>query len=313
LNALAGRVTTAEGTIVTHTNNIKDINDRIGTSTDGASKATVYGAIAQVKADLAAEESARSALGTRVGTAEQKLATAESDISGLKTRAGNIESKNSAQDTAIQTAQNKADSAYDQAQTNKNDIVDLTNNFSNYYNKTEVNTIQENLSKAIEDAESGIRDDLNQHIKAANALKYQGGVTATTWPNIKNATAEIGDTYVVTDTIGSFDINNVTTTCHAGDMLIATGSENSEGKIPGNSITWVHVASGYQKEMQGVLSLEDADGSSAAKKVKVALTSLNGMGTKGDLGEFTIESASNNLEITTVAGGMKVQMVWDTF
>ena len=319
LNALAGRVGTNETDIGTNAAGISAINTKIGETTDAKDKATVYGAIAKVKSDLAAEETARTTLAGRVSTAEGKIATAEGKISALETRATNIENKNASQDTAIAQAQTDATNAGTQAGKNKTDIANLTTNLSNnYYTKTNIDALvgtkpdhvtATTIYGAIDEVYSEINTELASHIKAANALTYKDGVTSTSWANIKDAEAEIGWVYIVTQSTGTFDINGVNQTCYAGDMLIATGTE-ANGKL--SDPTWVLVRSGYNKELQGTLSLTDADGASAAK-VQVALTSLNGAGTAGDLGKFTIESGSKNLEITTVTGGMKLQMVWDTF
>ena len=320
LDALEGRVEKNEGDITTINSNISAINTKIGDAEDTKADATVYGAIAQVKSDLADESTARSNLAGRVSTAEGKITTAESDISGLKTRMTNVESKNSSQDTAISKAQTDATNAGNAASKNAEDIADLTTNLStNYYTKKNINDLigtkpdhvtATTIYGALDEVYDEINSELTSHIRAANALTYKDGVTPESWVNIKDAAAEIGWVYIVTESTGTFDINGVNTTCYAGDMLIATGTE-TDGAL--SDPTWVLVRSGYNKELQGTLSLTDADGASAAAKVQVALTSLNGAGDVGDLGKFTIESGSKNLEITAVDGNMKFQMVWDTF
>lgn len=333
LDALAKRVTTAEGSIKTNAASITGINDKIGTSNDDKNKSTVYGAIAQVVSDLGVETGARELLAGRVSTVEDLVGDANSTasasgdayarIKNLQSRMETVETKNGTQDTAIAKAQADATAAGQQADKNKSDIADLTSKFNDYYTENEIDakigTAADDKTKstvygAIAKVRSDLNDDLTDHIKAANALTYKGGVTADSWKNIKDAAAEVGFVYVVTETAGQFDVNGTTKTCHAGDMFIATGTE-VDGVL--SDPTWVHVASGYQKEMQGKLALADVDGDSKAK-VEVSLTSLNGAGAHGDLGQFTIESGSKNLEITTISAndvvtGMKVQMVWDTF
>ena len=333
LNALATRVGTAEGNISTNAAGISGINDKIGTSNDDKTKATVYGAIAKVASDLATEEGARTTLAGRVSTVEDLVGNADSAanasgnayarIKNLQSRMGSVEDKNATQDTAIAKAQADATAAGNQANTNKGDIATLTSKFNDYYTESEIDAKigtkpshidATTIYGAIDEVYSDLNAELVDHIKAANALTYKGGVTADSWKNIKDAAAEIGFVYVVTETAGQFDVNGTTKTCHAGDMFIATGTE-VDGVL--SDPTWIHVASGYQKEMQGKLALADVDGDSKAK-VEVSLTSLNGAGAHGDLGQFTIESVSKNLEITTVSAndvvtGMKVQMVWDTF
>jgi hypothetical protein len=89
--------------------------------------------------------------------------------------------------------------------------------------------------------------------------------------------------------------------------------EDDDGFIASANILWVHVASGYQKEMQGKLEIADNDGD-VKKEAKFTLTSLNGSsGTKGDLGAVVIKSASPNLDITVSDSTMTLQMVWEDF
>ena len=333
LDALAKRVTTAEGSIKTNAAGITGINDKIGTSDDDKTKATVYGAIAKVVSDLGVETGARETLAGRVSTVEGLVGNANSEanasgnayarIKNLQSRMETVETKNGTQDTAIANAQADATAAGQQANQNKSDIAGLTSKFNDYYTESEIDAKigtkpshidATTIYGAIDEVYGDLNKELVDHIKAANALTYKGGVTADSWKNIKDAAAEVGFVYVVTETAGQFDVNDTTKTCHAGDMFIATGTE-VDGVL--SDPTWVHVASGYQKEMQGKLALADVDGDSKAK-VEVSLTSLNGAGTHGDLGQFTIESGSKNLEITTISAddvvtGMKVQMVWDTF
>ena len=333
LDALAARVTTAETNIGTNAGSISGINKKIGTSEDDKTKATVYGAIAKVASDLANEESARNTLAGRVSTVEGLVGDANSEanasgnayarIKNLQTRMESVETKNANQDTAIANAQADATAAGQQAEKNKGDIASLTSKFNDYYTESEIDAKigtkpshidATTIYGAIDEVYGDLNKELTDHIKAANALIYKGGVTADSWKDIKDAIAEVGFVYIVTETVGQFDVNGTTKTCHAGDMFIATGTE-VDGVL--SEPTWVHVASGYQKEMQGKLALADVDGDSKAK-VEVSLTSLNGAGTHGDLGQFTIESGSKNLEITTISAddvvtGMKVQMVWDTF
>lgn len=333
LDALAKRVTTAEGSIKTNAAGITGINDKIGTSNDDKNKSTVYGAIAQVVSDLGVETGARELLAGRVSTVEDLVGNANSAanasgnayarIKNLQSRMETAETKNGTQDTAIAKAQADATAAGNAASKNAGDIANLTSKFNDYYTDEEIDAKigtkpshidATTIYGAIDEVYGDLSKELVDHIKAANALTYKGGVTADSWKNIKDAAAEVGFVYVVTETAGQFDVNGTTKTCHAGDMFIATGTE-VDGVL--SDPTWVHVASGYQKEMQGKLALVDVDGDSKAK-VEVSLTSLNGAGAHGDLGQFTIESGSKNLEITTVSAndvvtGMKVQMVWDTF
>ena len=338
-NNLKDRVDGHDTTLQDHTtkiqnnsNAINNINIKIGTKTDAATATTVYGAINKVASDLGKEVSLREQLNEKVTTISNLLGDTSSEasasgdayarIKNLQSRMGEVEAKNTAQDTAIGKAQQDATNAGAQAATNKTDITNLTSNLSNnYYTKTQIDAQHKTIEDKYDDAIESLGEQLDTHIKAANALTYKGGVTAATWADIKAQKAKIGDVYVASESSATYTglENDGTTgrTVYAGDLIIATAksgkSEDSDGELAAADIYWVHIESGYHKELEGKLEIADADGTNANKSVKLTLTSLNGGGKKGDLGAVTITSVSNNVDIVTSGSAVNVSLVWDTF
>jgi hypothetical protein len=151
-------------------------------------------------------------------------------------------------------------------------------------------------------------------------LKYVGEVAnANQWDAIKGANTFIGATYVVTeqalsldiDKNGSVDSNEV---CYAGDLLIATakdGADETNGVLAVADTVWVHVKSGYQKNLQSTLDVV----AGAANEAQVQLTSYpsKAAGEYGDLGKVAVKSASNNIAVSVDGDAIKVDLVWDSF
>mgnify|MGYP003296684158 CR=1 FL=1 len=139
-------------------------------------------------------------------------------------------------------------------------------------------------------------------------MVYKGGVTSWADLNTKassNTDLSIGQTYIATsnftDTKTGYD------KVYAGDILVATGTENADGKLTASNVTWVHVSSGYVEEHMPKITIDEEDG--------ILLTSLNGEGTPGDLGSIGIESTSDNITVTLDGDNNKISvgLVWDTF
>lgn len=247
----------------------------------------------------------------RVNTIENDLNTA---TTGLKARMNTAEGEIDTLQAGVQTINNKIgsestpDSILYRIKNAENDIDSLQTDFSDfedaveqtYATKTELTTTEQTLQKNIDD-----------HIKAANAMVYKEGVTS--WANLNtkaaaNTELSIGHTYIATSnfTDSKTGYNKV----YAGDLLIATGTEDANGKLTTSNVVWVHVSSGYVLEHMPELAIKDN---------KITLTSLNGNGEVGDLGEFNIVSSSSNVTVSlteasgSTLGAVTVGLVWDTF
>lgn len=300
------------------------INQNIGTK--GVAGSTVYGAIKEVSDDLAGTKNTLSGASSVANEAKASAKTAndaigDADTEGtIKYEIAELKKVDAAQATTNQGFENRIKAAEDTIKTHGTDITNLKNAASTYAKQTD-------LEKEIEDREAAdtqLRTDLNaeiaRKINAANSLTYIDGIsTADEWDAVKAKDAHIGDTYVVADSnlALNLDLDNnsatATVKCYAGDLLIATAKENAtetDGVLAAADIEWVHVQSGYKAELQGKLSVADIDGTASAN---INLTSLNGNGTVGDLGQITVSSASPNLTIEASGNTMTINMVWGEF
>lgn len=325
LNALKDRVdghdtaiNTANDNIAKNAQAITAVDNRIGKA-DGSEANTVYAAIKQNASDIltnasdiADNASEIAKIKSADSTRDDKISDIEDEIEAIKsvntTQGKDIKDLNDWKATASNTISN-LDTDMIQA---KKDIAANTAKFGNYYTKTEADGIHEAL-------ETELRDELTNHINAANALTYISGIgDATTWNGIKAKDAAIGHVYVVTTSGLTLDLNGTNTTCYAGDLLIATaksGKTETNGVLAGADIAWVHVKAGYNSELADNLSIADADGTDANKKATVRLTSYAGAAANnhGDLGKFTLVADSDNLEIAVSGEEVKVSMVWAEF
>lgn len=204
--------------------------------------------------------------------------------------------------TALQNWKtNTADAAVAQVALNKTNIQTLSQSLSNYYTKAQA----DNLHKTLQDT-------INSEVAAVNCLTYRSSIsTSNAFTSLSNIT--IGSTYIVTATV-TLSINGFDTVCYAGDLLIATAksgkTEGADGFLAASDINWVHVQSGYYKTHEGVLKSADS---------KLTLTSMNGNGTLGDLGQITLtngdtDTDKHNLVIdTSTANTISFKLEWLSF
>ena len=84
------------------------------------------------------------------------------------------------------------------------------------------------------------KDEIETKLKGLNGMTYKGTVGAGgTVSSLPTANVASGDTYLV---VGSNGVNYGSGTAKQGDLLIASGSEGSNGFL--SSITWTYVPSG---------------------------------------------------------------------
>jgi hypothetical protein len=137
-------------------------------------------------------------------------------------------------------------------------------------------------------------DNINDHIKAANAMTYKGAVDGET-KNLPTSGVKVGDTYVVTKAFGTY---------LPGDLLIATGTETGEGDdaVITSGLAWDHVVTGYSSHLEP---------SMAADNNTIQLKNYAG----ADLGGVTLTSGNaENLKISTVdEGEIKITLEWGSF
>lgn len=291
------RLGTAEGDIRTIKGNINDITGDIS---------GIDGEITTLKNNLGTNDKADTTAFGRIKDLETAASKASSDIEGILGVNSTQGSAISDLQTRMGTAENDIDNLEKDNAEIKNDIDEIKNN---HYTKAEVDNQHTTLR-------SDLTNQLNSHIAAANALVYVGGVGSTSdWNTIKNTDASVGNTYVVTASGLTLNINGTNVTCYAGDLLIATGTEDNN-VIPAANIQWVHVKAGYNEDLASTLRVVGGNGADANKKAAVQLSSYVGVaeGDYGDLGKFFIVSDSNNLEVKVDdENNVNISMVWDSF
>ena len=201
-------------------------------------------------------------------------------------------------------------------QTNATNITNLTNAIGD---KTDINgtvdgvttdTVYGAINKNAAAIES-LEDTLLAKIKAANEMTYQGGVKA--YNELPTLNVQVGDTYIATEAF-TYTVGDDTVQVYAGDLLIASGTEDDDLFIKEN-LTWTVVNTGYIDEHEAQLGVTPT-----AENVDAAinLTShVAGAGVFGDLGKVTF--TSDNLAITSTydeskkAGNININAIWGSF
>jgi predicted nucleic acid-binding Zn-ribbon protein len=171
----------------------------------------------------------------------------------------------------------------------KDQLAEIPNT---YATKEELGDVEENLAK-----------ELNDHILAANAMRYKGSVDGenTTLPT---SGVSIGDTY-----IASAPFKHNGEQVYAGDLLVANGTEDEDatsetfGQITSN-LTWSRVDTGYIEAHENALEVDADNG---------AINLMSHLGAA--LSSIKINSVSNNVTVAfdETNQAISIGMVWDTF
>ena len=254
------RLDAHDGSLNTLNNGLQAANKTIGENT---------AAIEAVNGRVDTEKGRIDGLNTRMGTAEGKITTAEGKITTAEGKITTLEGKMTTAESNIKTLQGN--------------IVDI-------------NTTIETLAtkKEVEDVEDALMDNINDHIKAANAMTYKGAVNGDT-ATLPTTGVKVGDTYVVTKAFSTY---------LPGDLLIATGTETGEGDdaVITSGLKWDHVVTGYSSHLEP---------SMAAENNTIQLKNYAG----ADLGGVALTSGNaENLKISTVdEGEIKITLEWGSF
>ena len=198
---------------------------------------------------------------------------------------------NSQIDTAVADAKKAGTDAAAQANTNKEAIASIKGTVDTLAG--DVNTtgsVKKQIKDATDALETSLTGKIEEEINAANAMDYKEGIASQTELNAITAPKK-GDTYVVTAKFGNY---------YPGDLLIATGEENDEGKIT-TGLTWTHVKTGYDATLEQSISGNDN---------KITLSSVSG----GNKGEITFAAAAGSATTVSVANNtVTVGIEWDNF
>lgn len=183
---------------------------------------------------------------------------------------------------------------------NKTDTIDNPQAFNDAdlyartnYNNSKIESIDQDITQLKQD----LKDQIDGEINAANAMNYKGSVATLEALNALSSRNDLskGDTYVIA---GNF--SDDTRTYHAGDLIIANGTEGDNGVIV-SDLTWDLVETGYQETHEAQLSLSN----------NIILLSSD---VNPDLGKIKI--VSDNLNITSDSKAtpeLKINMEWGTF
>ena len=177
VGTLEGQVEILQGTTGTHTQNISDINAKIGTTEFAGDSLT--GAIKSLQTKDSAIEENIGGLDTRLDTAEGKITVLEKDMTQAKTDI--IAAQNAAdaaQTYAEKTVKPIADEAKATADQNKTDIAATNRNLGDL--TTKVNTIETNYQTKEDAAEQHkeITDDIAE-LQAALGTGGDGAESIT--------------------------------------------------------------------------------------------------------------------------------------
>lgn len=250
-----------------------------------------------------------SSLEGRMSDAESAITTHDNEITNIKSAASALTQRVSAAEgtisnhtTEITNIKKAASDLTTRVAAAEGNITSLSGNLDDFKD-----TVAETYAtkSELDEAETTLDNKITDHIKAANAMVYKEGVSSQTDLENKaaaNTELSVGHTYIATD---NFTLDGKTV--YAGDILIASGTEDANGKLTVDTVEWVHVSSGYVLEHMPKIYVDEIDG--------IVLTSLNGEGTKGDLGSINVESTSDNITVTLDGDNNKISvgLVWDTF
>lgn len=123
-----------------------------------------------------------------------------------------------------------------------------------------------------------IDNKIDNAVKGLNALTYKGPTGDQLHP-LPTTNVKVGDVYVVNSGVTSITyrdvdaVDDATATAHivnAGDLLIAQGTENSQGYITSSTLKWARIESGdidttYTWSSGDIISIDDNVGNNLGK------------------------------------------------
>lgn len=197
------------------------------------------------------------------------------------------------------------------ASTNATEITNINNEIGNA-NGSEEGTLWNAIKTNATDIDK-LEQTIASEINAANGMTYKGGVGSVDNLNAITTPA-IGDTYVATDYF-EFTQDGETKKVYAGDLLVASGTENDDGVITAD-LKWTLVNTGYIQSHEATLGVA-AITKGAQINLNSYVSTLGGTPNSGDLGKVQI--VSDNLIITstyndaTKTSEIKINAVWGDF
>lgn len=284
---------------------IADINKVLNGDSNGVNQDAKDGILNR----LSAVEDQADAIDTEIGTKDNSI-TQTTLWDAIKANKDAAAANATAIGDATSGLTQKVNDNANSIQTNATNITNLTNVIGNKTDGVTTDTVYGAINKNAAAIES-LEDTLLEKIKAANEMTYQGGVKA--YNELPTSNVQIGDTYIATEAF-TYTVDDNTVQVYAGDLLIASGTEDDDLFIKEN-LTWTVVNTGYIDEHEAQLGVTPT-----AENVDAAinLTShVAGAGVFGDLGKVTF--TSDNLAITSTydeskrVGNININAVWGTF
>ena len=90
------------------------------------------------------------------------------------------------------------------------------------------------------------KEEIDSKMSSLDSMTYRGTIGATrTLGQVQNAGVQIGDTYLLDGQVNGINTDgNSNATAHIGDMIIARGTEDTNGNITTSTLVWDIIPSG---------------------------------------------------------------------
>ena len=135
---------------------------------------------------------------------------------------------------------------------------------------------------------------IDNMMKGLDALTYKGTVAANSdLPEVSKG-VHIGDTYKVSAENSGITINGKV--AHLGDLLIATGTEDSNGNITSGTLTWTLVQGNSETDTTYDMKVAAASGANSAKVGILASTD------SGNFNKYATITGDGVITVTPTAG-----------
>ena len=135
---------------------------------------------------------------------------------------------------------------------------------------------------------------IDNMMKGLDALTYKGTVAANSDLPEASKGVHIGDTYKVNAENSGITINGKA--AHLGDLLIATGTEDSNGNITSGTLTWTLVQGNSETDTTYDMKVAAASGANSAKVGILASTD------SGNFNKYATITGDGVITITPTAG-----------
>ena len=135
---------------------------------------------------------------------------------------------------------------------------------------------------------------IDNMMKGLDALTYKGTVATNSDLQNVSKVVHIGDTYKVNAENSGITINGKA--AHLGDLLIATGTEDSNGNITSGTLTWTLVQGNSETDTTYDMKVAAASGANSAKVGILASTD------SGNFNKYATITGDGVITVTPTAG-----------